>query len=65
MNLNTEIFESLSSNSAQVDESKCAVCHRDLRSPAEWIRGHNYVICESCYRSLLYPERNDRSQGNI
>jgi hypothetical protein len=44
MNLNTEIFESLSSNSAQVDESKCAVCHRDLRSPAEWIRAKNYFI---------------------
>lgn len=65
MNVNTEIFEKLSTDSAKADETRCALCHRDLKSPSEWIRGHNYIICEICYRSFLYPERNDHSQGNI
>jgi len=65
MNANTEFFEKHSTSSVPVDETKCALCHRDLKSPAEWIRGHNYIICELCYRSLLYPERNDCSRENI
>jgi hypothetical protein len=65
MNANTKFFESLSAGSAEVDETKCAFCHRDLKSPSEWIRGQDYIICETCYRSLLYLERNDYSQGNF
>ena len=65
MNVDTGFFEMLSTDSAKVDESKCALCHRDLKSPSEWIRGRHYIICESCYRSLLYPERNDCSRENI
>jgi len=65
MNVNTESFEKLSTSSVQVDETKCALCHRDLKSPSEWIRGHDYIICESCYRSLLYPEKNSWIQENI
>ena len=65
MNVHPKFFERLSSTSAPVDETKCAFCHRDLQSPSEWIRGHQYIICESCYRSLLYPERNDYRQENI
>jgi hypothetical protein len=65
MNANTEFFEKLSKSSVPVDETKCAFCHRDLKSPSERIRGHDYIICESCYRSLLHLERNDHSHGNI
>jgi hypothetical protein len=65
MNVNTEFFEKLSTSSVQIDETKCAFCHRDLKSSSERIRGHDYIICESCYRSLLYLERNDYSQGNM
>jgi hypothetical protein len=65
MNLSTEIFENLSTDSAKADETQCALCHRDLKSPSEWIRGKNYIICESCYRSFLYPERNNCRRENI
>jgi len=64
MNVNVEFVGGRSSDSAQAEETRCAWCHRDLKSPAEWICGRDYVICESCYSSLLYPERSDYSQAN-
>ncbi len=59
MDLNKDSFEKLSTVSATVDETRCALCHRDLKSISESIRGENYVICESCYRGFLYPNRKD------
>ena len=57
MDLNKDSFEKLSAVSDAVDETRCALCHRDLKSSSESIRGENYVICESCYRGFLYPNR--------
>ena len=59
MDLNKDSFEKLSAVSVTVDESRCALCNRDLKSISESIRGENHVICESCYRGFLYPNRKD------
>ena len=65
MHLNTNCQGKLSMESIEVDENKCACCRRDLKSSTEWIRGKKYNICDSCYRSLLYPEINCYNQENI
>ncbi len=65
MHVNTNHQEKLSTKSLEVDENKCACCRRDLKSSADWIRGKNHIICDSCYRSLLYPEINYYNQENI
>jgi len=65
MHLNTNWQENLSRKSIEVDENKCACCRRDLKSSAEWIRGKKYIICDSCYRSLLYPEIYYHNLGNF
>ncbi|MGD8882593.1 MAG: hypothetical protein PVI82_11930 [Desulfobacterales bacterium] len=65
MHLNANWQGNLSTKSIEVDEKKCACCRRELKSSAEWIRGKKYMICDSCYRSLLYPEMNPYNQENI
>ncbi|MEJ2101415.1 MAG: hypothetical protein P8X68_15775 [Desulfobacterales bacterium] len=58
MDLNKDSLEKLSAVSVAVDQTRCALCHRDLKSFSEQISGEGYVICESCYRGFLYPNRN-------
>jgi len=58
MNLDKDSFEEkLSNMSVAVEETRCAICDRDLKSFSERISGEGYVICESCYRGFLYPNR--------
>jgi hypothetical protein len=65
MNLDTNITGKLSTKSVKVDENKCACCRRILKSSCEWIHGEKYIICEFCFRSILYPEINYYNQENI
>jgi hypothetical protein len=58
MNPNTDGFEKLSTAPEQPDETRCDWCNRDFKSSAERICGESSVICESCYRSFLNPNRN-------
>jgi protein-arginine kinase activator protein McsA len=58
MNLNTDGFEKPSSAPEQTDETRCDWCNREFKSSAEQIRGKKHIICESCYRSFLNPNRN-------
>ena len=65
MHLDTNITWKLSTQSEKGDENECASCGRVLKSSSEWIRGEKYMICEFCYRSILYPEINAYNQENI
>ena len=58
MNVDTNPIEKRSKAPEEPDETRCAWCNRDFKSPSERIRGKNYVICESCYRGFLNPNRN-------
>jgi len=65
MDLHTNFQGKLSMESMEVDENKCACCRRDLKSPTDRISAKKYNICDSCYRSLVYPEIDGRRQENI
>ena len=65
MDLHTNFQGKLSMESTEVDEKKCAYCRRDLKSSTDLIRGKKYNICDSCYRSLVYPEINSYNPENI
>ena len=40
-----------------VEKIKCDTCKRELKTSAEWIRTNSGFICETCYQSLLSPNR--------
>lgn len=65
MNPDNNITGKPSTRSLEVAENECACCGRILKSSTEWIRGDKYIICEFCYRSILYPQRNAFNQENI
>ena len=65
MNSDTNLRGRMSTQTLAGDENECASCGRILKSSAEWIRGDKYIICEFCYRSILYPELNASNQENI
>ena len=58
MNPNSDGSKKPSQAPEPADKTRCDWCNRDFKSPAERIRGKNSVICESCYRSLLNPNRH-------
>jgi hypothetical protein len=36
---------------------RCGSCHRELRSPSEWICSDQHIICDVCYQNLLNPNK--------
>ena len=33
----------------------CDSCNREIKTPGEWIRTKNGVICDRCYQRMLFP----------
>ena len=52
---NGSIAEGLFVAAANDEKIRCDTCNRELKSPAEWIRTGNGIICGSCYQSQLMP----------
>ncbi len=36
---------------------RCSMCNRELKSFQECIQSDRRALCEDCYRSLVYPNR--------
>jgi hypothetical protein len=36
---------------------RCGSCHRELRSPLEWICSGELILCDACYQNLLNPNK--------
>jgi formylmethanofuran dehydrogenase subunit E len=42
---------------AKTELIRCSSCHRELRSPADWICGDRDLLCDVCYQNLLNPNK--------
>jgi hypothetical protein len=58
-NMETEkvLDERMPAETANVKLIRCGSCHRELKSPAEWICGDQHIICDVCYQNLLNPNK--------
>ena len=51
------LHEMMPPETASTEVVRCASCHRELRSPVEWICGDQQIICDVCYQNLLNPNK--------
>ena len=47
----------VAAEAAETELIRCSSCHRELRSPAEWICGDQHLLCDVCYQNLLNPNK--------
>jgi hypothetical protein len=63
MNIEGRPIESALSKLTEVEKVKCSRCNCELKSPSEWLRSKNRVLCEICYLNLLYPNSSRGVDG--
>ena len=63
MNIEGRPIEGAFSKPAEVEKVKCSRCNCELKSPSEWLRSKNRVLCEICYLNLLYPNSSRGVDG--
>ena len=51
------LHEMIPAETANAELIRCGSCHRELRSPLEWICGDQQIICDVCYQNLLIPNK--------
>ena len=42
---------------------KCASCQRVLKSPQEWVEGNQTIVCNACYKDLMFRHPTKGHQG--
>ncbi len=57
MKLDRSCAERMVTEGTNTGLQKCDYCNRELRSSTEWVCSDHHVICNTCYRNLLSPDR--------
>ena len=57
MNVERSCAEKMATENTNTGLQKCDICHRELKSPTDWVCSDHRVICNTCYRSMLAPDR--------
>ena len=57
MNVDRSCAERMLMEDTNTGLQKCDSCNRELRSSTEWVCSDHQVICNSCYRNLLTPDK--------
>jgi hypothetical protein len=57
MDTDRSCAQTMEVENTNTDLQKCDSCNRELRSSEEWVCSDDRVICNTCYRSMLSPDR--------
>jgi len=57
MNVDQSCAEKMLMEDTNTGLQKCDICNRELKSSTEWVCSDHRVICNTCYRSMLAPDR--------
>jgi len=57
MNVDQSCAEKMLMEDTNTGLQKCDICNRELKSSTEWVCSDHRVICNTCYRNMLAPDR--------